>query len=149
MTFKQKIHARCLHLVNQKIQELETILKELDASAASDTKSSAGDKHETARAMVQIEQENTGKQLQDALEQKTQLEKIDPTSSHTQITKGSLVKTSKGYLYLSIALGKIKMDKGAVMVLSPQSPLGMKLMGLNAGSSVEINGVGYVVECVY
>ncbi len=149
MTFKQKIHAHCLGVLNSKILELENILKELDASAASDTKSSAGDKHETARAMVQIEQENTGKQLQELMEQKNILEQIDPALVSSQITKGSLVKTDKNLLYLSMGMGKINVDGKTIMVLSPQSPLGMKLMGLKAGNTAVINGVKYVVEAVF
>lgn len=71
MTFKQKIHTHCLQLVDDKILELETILRELNESAANNTKSSAGDKHETERAMVQIEQEAIGKQLHEVLEKKS------------------------------------------------------------------------------
>jgi transcription elongation GreA/GreB family factor len=148
MLFKQKIYVHCLKLLNNKIAELENILKELDASAASDTKSSAGDKHETARAMVQIEQENIGKQLGEILEQKNALEKIDPNNNSAQIIKGSLVKTNRGYLCLSVALGKITVDEKIVMVISPQSPLGIKLMGLKAKDTATINGVSYVVESV-
>lgn len=149
MTFKQKIYAHCLTLLNSKIQELENTLQELSASAASDTKSSAGDKHETARAMVQIEQENVGKQLNQALEQKSLIEK---TASHLsrgqgqEVRPGSLVRTNKGYLYLSLALGKISIDGLTIMVISPQSPLGFKLMGLQVNGSATINGVQYIVQ---
>ena len=149
MTLKQKIYAHCLQLVTDRILELENILKELDASAASDTKSSAGDKHETARAMIQIEQETIGKQLNDALEQKALLEKIDANQNSSQIIKGSLVKTNKGYLFLIIAIGKIMVDENTVMVISPQSPLGVKLMGLKANETAVVNEMKYVVEIVY
>ena len=62
MTLKQKIHTHCLHLLDNKIAELQKILRSLGESAANDTKSSAGDKHETARAMIHIEQETITKQ---------------------------------------------------------------------------------------
>jgi transcription elongation GreA/GreB family factor len=149
MTFKQKIYSRCLQLLNDKIQELEKILAELSESATNNTKSSAGDKHETGRAMIQIEQETIGKQLNDILEQKNLLEKIDPNQNPSQIIKGSLVKTNKGYLFLSIALGKITVDEKTVMVISPQSPLGIKLIGLKVNDKTIINGVGYIVEGIY
>lgn len=148
MSFKQKIHAHCLRLLNDKIQELEKILKELSESAANNTKSSAGDKHETARAMVQIEQETIGRQLNEALEQKTLLEKIDVTINSPQIIKGGLVKTNRGYLFLSIAIGKITTDEKTIMAISPQSPLGIKLMGLRVNDSAEINGTSYFIESI-
>jgi transcription elongation GreA/GreB family factor len=149
VAFKQKIYSHCLQLLNGKIQELEKILSELSESASNNTKSSAGDKHETGRAMIQIEQETIGKQLQEVLEQKTVLEKIDPNQNSSRIIKGSLVKTNKDYLFLSIALGKIIVDEKAVMVISPQSPLGVKLIGLKANDETVINEVSYIVEGTY
>jgi len=146
MQLKQKTHAACLQVVNKKIQVLQNNLQELGEGALSDGKSSAGDKHETARAMMQLEQEKISKQLDELIIQKTILQKIDATLKSTQIIKGSLVKTNKGYLFLSVALGKLIVDDIDVIILSPQSPLGLKLMGLQAKSSVEINKVTYLVE---
>jgi hypothetical protein len=146
MQLKQKTHTACLQVVNEKIQALQNTLRELGEGALSDGKSSAGDKHETARAMMQLEQEKISKQLDELIIQKTVLQKIDATLKSTQITKGSLVKTNKGYLFLSVALGRLTVDGVDIVVLSPQSPLGLKLMGLQAKSSVEINKVTYQVE---
>jgi hypothetical protein len=53
------------------------ILNELNDSAKNETKSTAGDKHETALAMLQIEQENTRNKLKEIKEQKLQLDRID------------------------------------------------------------------------
>ena len=149
MQLKQKIHAACLQVVNKKIQALQNTLQELGEGALNDGKSSAGDKHETARAMMQLEQEKISKQLDELIMQKTALQKIDATQKSTKITKGSLVKTNKGYLFLSVALGKLSVDGVDIIVLSPQSPLGLKLMGLQVKSSVEINKVIYQVEEVF
>jgi hypothetical protein len=146
MQLKQKVHAVCLQLLNKKIQTLQYALQELGEGAISDSKSSAGDKHETARAMMQLEQEKISKQLDELLVQKTTLQKIDATITPAQITKGSLVKTNKGYLFLSVALGKVIVNDLDVIVLSPQSPLGLKLMGLQAKSSTQINAVTYIIE---
>ncbi len=146
MQFKEKVFATCLQLLDTKIQALQNTLQELAEGAISDGKSSAGDKHETARAMMQLEQEKISKQLTEVLAQKTILEKIDYTVKSTQIIKGSLIKTNKGYLFLSVALGKINIEGMDVIILSPQSPLGLKLMGLTAKSTVEINTTTYRVE---
>ncbi len=143
MQLKQKLYVACLQILNNKIQALQNTLNELGEGAISDGKSSAGDKHETARAMMQLEQEKISRQLDEVLTQKTILQKIDSIVKSAQITKGSLVKTNRGYLYLSIALGKINVEGVDIIVLSPQSPLGLKLMGLKAKSSVEINAVTY------
>ncbi len=148
MQLKQKVYTACLQLLNNKIQALQNTLHELGEGAVSDGKSSAGDKHETARAMMQLEQEKISKQLDEVLVQKAMLQKIDIAVTTEQITKGSLIKTNKGYLFLSIALGKINVEGIDIIVLSPKSPLGLKLMGLTAKSSVAINAITYIIEDV-
>src|SRR5437773_715948 len=140
MSLKQKIYDRCYSLLEEKINSLKIILSELEEGAKNDTKSSAGDKHETARAMMQLEQEKISRQLKDYLKQKLQLEKIGANVNPSEITQGSLVKTDKGYLFLSVALGEIQVDQNSVMVISPRSPLGIKLTGLKKNDTAEING---------
>ena len=148
MNFKQKIHVRCLQLLNEKINYLQQTLKDLTASAANEGKSTAGDKHETALAMLQIEQENTSRQLKTALDQKDTLERIDPAAKTSQVGAGSVIKTNNGYLFLSVPLGKIVVDDTTVIALSPQSPLGKNLAGLKTNSITVMNGVRYMIEYV-
>ena len=100
MSFKQKIHTYCIHLLNEKIKTLQYTIKELTESAANETKSTAGDKHETALAMLQLEQENVNRQLKTVLDQKVMVESIDPSLKNLRVGNGSLVKTNKGFLFL-------------------------------------------------
>ncbi|MDO6425302.1 hypothetical protein, partial [Saccharophagus degradans] len=64
----------------------------------SETKSSAGDKHETGRAMLQLEMEKLGQQYQTVLTQKNVLQKID-VSVKKKAQVGSLVGTTSGLNY--------------------------------------------------
>ena len=146
MQLKEKVYAACVQLLRKKIQALQNSLLELAEGAISDGKSSAGDKHETARAMMQLEQEKISKQLDEILVQKTVLEKIDCRLKSTKIIHGSLIKTNKGYLFLSVALGKMRVNDIDIMALSPQSPLGVKLMGLTVNSNVQINTITYTIN---
>lgn len=127
---------------------LHNVLAGLKESGSNETKSTAGDKHETALAMLQIEQANTRGQLQEALKQKAALEKINPSICALMIVNGSLVKTNRGYLFMSIALGKAMLENITIIALSPQSPLGQKLMGLKCGEVAKINSVEYIVESI-
>lgn len=149
MQFKQKIYDACLQVVNDKIQNFQNTLNDLSEGAKNDSKSSAGDKHETARAMMQLEQEKISKQLDETLSQKAILQKMDVHVKSNHIQNGSLIKTNHGYLFLSIALGKIKTDKTDVIVLSAASPLGVKLVGKEVNSFVEINTAKYIIEDIY
>ncbi len=127
---------------------LQKLLNDLKESGANETKSTAGDKHETALAMLQIEQANTRGQMQEVLLQKAALEKINPALSAQMIVNGSLIKTNRGYLFMSTALGKAIVEDFTVIALSPQSPLGQKLMGLKAGATAGINDIEYVIESI-
>ncbi len=143
---KQRIYNYCITLINQKINEMKTELADLTKGTANDSKSSAGDKHETAQAMMQLEQEKINRRLHEVLEQKNALQKIDINIKSSKIIIGSLVKTNGLYLFISVALGKINMDDKNIIFLSPDSPLGKKLMGLKINERTEINGVVYKIE---
>ena len=144
--FKIKVYNRFSQLVLDKISMLQQSLLDLKESSSNETKSTAGDKHETALAMLQIDQENTSRQLQDALVQKALFEKIDPAISTTRITNGSLVRTNKGFLFLSVAIGKTTVDDETVIAISPGSPLGKALVGRERNDTASVNGNFYQIE---
>ena len=127
---------------------LQQNLADLKESGSNETKSTAGDKHETALAMLQIEQANTRAQLHETLEQRSALVNINPDIITAKILPGSYVKTNKGNFYISVALGKLVIDGETVMAISPQSPLGAKLMGSCVNESVTINAHTYLVESI-
>lgn len=146
MSFKEKVRVAALALLDGKIKLFEKTIQELADSAGSDSKSSAGDKHETARAMMQLEQEKISKQLVEVQEQKKMLLQTPVDTLSTHIAKGSLVKTAKGVFLLSVGFGKINVEGSDVIGLSPQSPLGQKLMGLKEGEQAAVNGIIYSIE---
>ncbi len=148
MILKQKVHLYYLQLINDKVTLLQKILADLKESGSNETKSTAGDKYETALAMLQIEQANTRGQLKEAIAQKEVLQKINPALTTVKIVPGSLIKTNRGYLFLSVALGKAVVDEAVVIALSPQSPLGVQLMGLTAGKVAEVNNIKYTIESI-
>jgi len=149
MTFKQQVYQQFQLLVTEKITLKQQTLADLRNSAANETKSTAGDKHETALAMLQIEQANTGRQLDEILLQKNALDKIDPLNAAEQVALGSLVETSNGYLFVSAALGKLVVNDLPIIALSPQSPLGSKLLGLQKKDEIEVNGRVYTIEEIW
>lgn len=149
MTFKQKIYTYYLQLVQDKIDVFRDMISALTEDSKNDAKGSAGDKHETALSMMHIEQEKLNRKLREVLDQKIILDKIDPISITETIILGSLIKANGIFLYLSVALPKIAIEGINVIALSPQSPLGNKLMGMKVGHSFEINTTKYIIEEVY
>ena len=84
MTFKERVYQQFLQLIKDKILSLETILNDLNESAKNETKSTAGDKHETALAMLQIEQENTRKKIAETIDKHTNnsISKLEEETFH-------------------------------------------------------------------
>jgi transcription elongation GreA/GreB family factor len=140
MTLKEKIHEQCSLVISGRLQELQQKLQGLRDSMANETKSTAGDKYETGRAMLHIEQDQVGRQVAQLTAQQAVLNSIDPTAKTQRVVAGSLVLMAGSYYYLSTGLGKMLVDGHAVVALSLQSPLGAKLKGLGAGDAVEMNG---------
>ncbi|MFT5253598.1 MAG: hypothetical protein ACI87N_002640 [Flavobacteriales bacterium] len=146
MTFKIKIYQYYLQLVQDRIDAFRDMITALTEDSKNDAKGSAGDKHETALSMMHLEQEKLNTKLREVVQQKVVLDKINPDIVSTIITLGSLVKANGIYLYLSLALPKISIDGVNVIALSPQSPLGNKLIGNSVGYKFEINTTKYLVE---
>jgi transcription elongation GreA/GreB family factor len=118
----------------------------LTEDSKNDAKGSAGDKHETALSMMHIEQEKLNTKLREVLNQKAVLDKIDEANVSKNIIVGSLIRANGIYLYLSVALPKITVDETSIIALSPQSPLGNKLLGNEVGFTFEINSTKYLIE---
>lgn len=148
MTFKEKVYERCVYLLNEKILSLRKVLDDLKESASNETKSTAGDKHETALAMLQIEQKNIGIQLDHLLNQQNSLYRMASPHHHSTVMQGSLVKTNRGYFYLSIPLGKFEVDGVPITAISLQSPLGSQLIRSVTSQSLTINGATYTIESI-
>jgi transcription elongation GreA/GreB family factor len=148
MNFKQKVYQKFKQVVTDKIDRLQKQLAELKESTANETKSTAGDKYETTRALLQTEQDTVRKKIQEARDQEVSYHQIDNTITSPVIRPGSLVKTSNGWFFISVALGKIIVDGKTVTAISPLSPLGQSLIGLTTNTAIEIKGIYYLIEII-
>ncbi len=146
MIAKQLILNRYKELVQDRIDVFQDMISGLTIDAQNDAKGSAGDKHETALSMMHLEQEKLNHKLKEILEQKNILDKIEASTTHKKVALGSLVKANGMYLFISTALPKIALHETTVFALSPQSPLGSKLMGNGAGYEFDMNGKQYIIE---
>jgi len=145
---KEQVKSACQELLKHRIDSFIADEKSAKASAESDTKSSAGDKHETAREMVQQEREMIGKRISEAEKQLGELMKIIETDSSYTIQAGSLINCTLGWMYLSISLGSIMIGDQKVNIVSMDSPVGKLLKGKNIGDTIELNGKRIIIESV-
>ncbi|RYZ50586.1 MAG: hypothetical protein EOP49_13680 [Sphingobacteriales bacterium] len=144
--FKEQVYQHFHELVTGKIAPVQQKLDDLRDSLTGETKSTAGDKHETARAFVHIEQAQTAGQLTSLQQQKAELERVSGLAEQDRIAAGSLVETDRGYFYLSAGIGKAVIENVTVFALSTQSPLGKSLAGLTVGDTASVNGQSYLIK---
>lgn len=145
MSFKEEVYEAYSKLLEEKISAVQQVLQELYLSASNETKSTAGDKHETALAMLQLEQENKRNQLAKLQMQKATFAAINPSVKNNVISNGALVQTDTGYFLISVALGKILIKDKTIFALSISSPLGQKLAGHFPSDKIELNGWYYTI----
>ena len=148
MTIKEKVLQRYQQLLQDRIDVFRDMIASLTQDAQNDAKSSAGDKHETALSMMHLEQEKLNRKLNEIIQQKAIVDKIDPNKIHQTIALGSIVQANGIFLFISAALPKITIDNQSILAISPQSPLGSKLMGNGVGFSFEINSTTYHIQSV-
>lgn len=148
MELKHKILTYYKQQTEDRIDAFRDMIAALTEGAANDAKGSAGDKHETALSMMHIEQEKLNRKLGEFLEHKAVLDKINLEAVNSKIALGSLVKANGMYLFVSAALPKITIDGTAVIALSPQSPLGAKLLGAQEGDRFEVGTAKYLIESI-
>jgi len=146
LTLKHKILNYYKQQVDDRIDAFRDMIAALTEDAANDAKGSAGDKHETALSMMHLEQEKLNHKLGEFIAQKAILDKINPDVKTTKVAMGSLVKANNMLLFVSAALPKIIIDRTTVIALSPQSPLGTKLMGMETGNEFDISGTKYSID---
>lgn len=148
MGIKNKLHQLCSEYVEDRINIVKKAMEEAQNSANEETKSSAGDKHETGRAMAQLETEKLSKQLTEILKLKQALNQINPNKESAKVMLGSIVITSNGNFYMSISAGKLIIDQTEYYAISPVSPIGSQLLNLTVGDEFSFNGKRFVIKNV-
>ena len=143
LQIKTLLHSLCLAYINQRIDTAQKAIEIAQASANEETKSSAGDKYETGRAMMQLEIEKNSVQLAEAMKLKKALTDINPEKETITIQPGSAVITNQGNFYISISAGQLKVNDQIYFAISPVSPIGAKLIGLKEGDQIAFNNKEY------
>ena len=143
VSIKQSIKLEVLRQLVLKIEDISTAIISLTESRDANMKSSAGDKHETSRAKIQIEIDQLSRQLNHVQWQKNKLTTIDVHHNHNVADIGSLIKTDKGYFFISISWGRILIQDENYFVISIASPIGRLLKDKKKGDSIQFKNMSY------
>jgi len=148
MPTKPQIHWHCMQELKNRLQNTTEAMASLRQSVASDTKSSMGDKYETAREMAQQELEKIGRQVAMLQQWQGIFARIQPGQTLAFAGIGALIQTPNGTFYLAAPMGKMVVAENEIMVISPQSPAGKAMQGKKSGDSFELNGTIFQIESV-
>lgn len=148
MNIKQQLYNHCQEFVNQKLETIQKTILSNKEALNSETKSSAGDKHETGRAMLQLEMEKAGQQLKVVQQMQEQTSKIDVDAKNSIGCLGSLITTNSHSYYLAISIGKVTIDSEDYFVISASSPIGKLLLGKQKGDCISFNNTQICIESI-
>lgn len=140
MRVKQSLYQFCKVFVDERLIRIQQNIQQIQESLSSETKSSAGDKHETGRAMLQLEREKLGQQLHEAEKMAVVLSRISITNKSKTIVLGSYVKTSKSDYFLAVSAGKYNKDSKTIYCISGRTPIGQLLLSKSIGDVVSFDG---------
>ena len=136
---KELLFSHCESSLKGRLISYKKRSDELYESLKSETKSSAGDKHETGRAMIQIDREKTGKQIKEVEKEYELLSKINSITVLNPAGLGSVVITKENQYYIAISAEPFEYNSKIYYCISRKSPIGSLLFGKKTEDIVVFN----------
>jgi len=146
INIKEHILIYLHQLIDEKIDFIQDSIASAKESRNNETKSSAGDKYETSRAMLQIELEKNQQQLAQNLKLKREISEIDTNKENKKVEFGSLIYTNQENYFISIGMGKIEINNQMIYSISMASPVGQVLKDKIIGDKVQFQAKSFIIE---
>ena len=132
------VNAVSAHLEAQRAEALDR-LRSLQEALESESKSSAGDKHETGRARVHEEMRQVNETLQRIEAQRLELDLVlKRNGTPMRVAPGVLVETDGPWVLMGLALGRMQVDGVVVFSVSNEAPLAQAWRGAVLGEKVQL-----------
>lgn len=141
---RAQLIVKCEQIIKDKIALAQEELNSYTAQSKEETKSSAGDKYETGRAMIHLEKEKIASQLNESIK----LQKVVAQLRYKNVGTGlgKLIVTDQGVFFIAVSLGLVTLAGVKYLVISPVAPLGRLLATSKVGGAVSFNGKTYQIE---
>ncbi len=137
---KKNVYDKIVFEINCRISKIQKALDNQKENLHIESKSTAGDKHNTSRAMMHIEIDKLSQQLSKLIQINKLIQSVKPEKCNDKIQPGSLVETNFGYLYIIAPLGNISFKGKKIMVISLASPIGKALQDKTQGEFITLYG---------
>jgi hypothetical protein len=115
----------CERHVEDKLERIQSEIERGKQALNGESKSSAGDKHETARAMAQLEMEKAGQRYSQVLPMRLVCRQIRAnfnSSEESVVRLGSLVCSGGKFYFLAISLGLVNINSQKYIVVFTKKP---------------------------
>lgn len=150
MLNKSDIIQQCRAMVEERINVAQNAVNNAQYSANEESRSTAGDKYDTARSMSQLNKDMYAKQLQEALNLKKALNLINPKKNFDSVELGALVYLQNEVCYfVSVSLGAVHVKDHEVFMISPMTPLAQAMLGKRGGDTYIFNKKSYQIKSVH
>lgn len=125
----------------QKSKVLETEIKDLIQSRDGEQKSSAGDKYETSREMINSELEKNSNALDRILNQIKKLQHLEQNKTIAKsVQMGSIVSCEpSSSFFIFDAIGKYSFNGIDYFIISPLAPIAKELLNKKEGDAIIFN----------
>src|SRR5258707_975118 len=143
---KKELYKQCLNYVQKRMEAAQQAIEEAQKASNDDTKSSAGDKYETGRAMMQQETDRNAVQLNETNKLKVALNQLNYLVISDTAETGSLVITNNGNFFIAISAGVLMVNGETYFAISPASPVGLRLKGQKTGYEFDLNNKHYQIK---
>jgi transcription elongation GreA/GreB family factor len=137
---KSRALAQCRAMLMARQADYRREMASLDEASSRETKSSAGDKYETAREMIAQSRRLMEGNLAEVDAALATLERMAMAPEQARCGLGSLLETSQGWFLVGASLGDVEVDGMSIRTLSLASPLGQALKGHGAGDRISWRG---------
>jgi len=126
--FKEKLAQQCIAIIEERIANNLQLMNNAQEAANSESKSSAGDKYETSRAMNQLQKDMYATQLAANKKELAAFLSIKYNVINRSIGIGSIIICGDKAFFIAAGLGKLAVDDFTVFLLSPNAPLAKLLI---------------------
>jgi hypothetical protein len=145
---KEELISACRDILQKRVNEYKKEMDALQQDLQHESKSTAGDKHETGRAMLHLEAEKCSSRLRESEELLMHWDRIDFSTKYSEVLPGALIITNYGIFLYSVGAGKILLNHLTVYLLSSSSPLIKSLNGKMKGDNVTVQQQTYKIESI-
>ena len=136
--------------VDKDLTEAKARMASLKESLGAESKSSAGDKHETGRAMIHLEQER----VQDTVGRLEHMrgiliQRASQDKAIQRVSPGALVETTGPWVLVGVPLGKVQLPDALVLCVGAEAPLAQQWHGAQPGDQVALGPQKLTIQAIH